>query len=107
MGIKTTGTNINTSEGVKTSPYFRITEYYRTKDGKKSQFPVEYFTDDTKTTPCIVHKDELKKVFTFDISGTIGTDSIEKAAYDAIGAELLAAGLSPESDETGSWVAYS
>jgi len=106
MAIKVTDSTA-TSEGTVTTLYFNITEFFRWKNGINSQFAVQYYTDDTKTTKCDIFEDVLKKKYTVDISATIGTDAIEKAAYDAIGAELLAAGLSPESDETGSWVAYS
>ena len=108
MAIKVTDST-NTSEGTVTTLYFNITEFFRWKNGVNSQFAVQYYTDDTKTTKCKVFTEgkPLQDKYTVDISATIGTDAIEKAAYDAIGAELLAAGLSPESDETGSWVAYS
>ena len=105
MAIKVT-TTVQTSEGATNGLYFHITEYYRNKVGNTCQFPVKYYTDDTKTTPCEIFEGDLKKVFTLDLSGVIGTDKIEKLAYDQIGATLLAAGLAPESDETGSWVAY-
>ena len=106
MAIKVTDSTA-TSEGTVTTLYFNITQFFRWKNGINSQFAVQYYTDDTKATKCNIFENVLKNTFTADISASIGTDSIEKAAYDAIGAELLAAGLSPESDETGSWVAYS
>jgi len=105
MAIKVTDSTV-TSEGTVTTLYFHITEFFRWKNGINSQFAVQYYTDDTKTTKCKIFEGDLKYKYTADISVSIGTDSIEKAAYDAIGAELKAAGLSPESDETGSWVAY-
>jgi hypothetical protein len=105
MAIKLTDT-IQTSEGSTTGLYFNITEFFRWKNGINSQFAVQYYTDDTKTTKCKIFEGDLKYTYTVDISGSIGTDSIEKAAYDAIGAELKAAGLNPQSDESGSWVAY-
>ena len=106
MAIRLTDT-IQTSEGSTTTLYFHITEFYRSKDGTNATFPVKFYTNEDKATPCEIFEGDLKKVFNFDISATIGTDAIEKAAYDAIGAALLAAGLNPESDETASWVAYS
>jgi hypothetical protein len=108
MAIKV-GAEIQTSEGAVTGLYFHILEFYRNKSGERSAFPVKYYTDDTKTTECKIFEGDLKYVFEFDISAevTAGTDKIEKIAYDKIGAALLAAGLAPESDETGSWVAYS
>jgi len=105
MAIKVTDSTV-TSEGTVTTLYFNITEFFRWKNGVNSQFAVQYYTDDTKTTKCKIFEDVLKYKYSVDISATIGTDSIEKAAYDAIGAELKAAGLNVESDETGSWVAY-
>jgi len=106
MAIRLTDT-ITTSEGSLTNVYFHITQYFRDKDGVNSVFKVQYFTDDTKATECLVFHDELKAQFFVDISsGNVGTDKIEKLAYDKLGADLKAAGLNPESDETGSWVAY-
>jgi hypothetical protein len=105
MAIKVTDSTV-TSEGVVTTLYFNITEFFRWKNGVNSQFAVQYYTDDTKETKCNIFEGVLKNKYTVDISGSIGTDAIEKAAYDAIGAELKAAGLNPESDSTGSWVAY-
>lgn len=107
MAIKL-GTEIQTSEGAVTGLYFHITEFYRNKSGEKSTFPVKYYTDDTKATECKIFEGDLKYVFSYDVSAevTAGTDKIEKIAYDKIGAALKAAGLAPESDETGSWVAY-
>ena len=104
MAIKLT-TSIDTTKGVTTELYFHIVEFYRTKDGA-GQFPVKYYFDETKTQEVKLDNENLPLVFKVDISGTIGTDKIEKAAYDAIGATLKAASLSPESDESGSWVAY-
>lgn len=104
MGIKVTDSTV-TSEGTVTTLYFNITEFFRWKNGINSQFAVQYYTakDGTK---CNIFEDVLKNKYSVDISASIGTDSIEKAAYDAIGAELKAAGLNPKSDESGSWVAY-
>ena len=104
MAIKIT-TQIQTSAGATSSLYFHITEYYRNKEGK-AQFPVSYYTDDTKVTPCQIFEGDLKKVYQLDLSEVVGTAKIEKLAYDKIGADLKAAGLAPQSDETGSWVAY-
>ena len=106
MAIKL-GTEIQTSEGAITGLYIHITEYYRNKSGESSTFPVKYYTDETKSTECKIFEGDLKFVYNFDISAEAGTDKIEKIAYDKIGAALFAAGLSPESDESGSWVAYS
>lgn len=95
-----------TSEGTAAELYFHITEFYRNKSGK-SQFPVKYFLDDTKAQEVKILEGDLKKVYTFEFTAEeIGSDKIEKLAYDKIGEALKAASLSPESDETGSWVAY-
>jgi len=111
MGIKVTD-SIVTSEGTTTELYFNITEFFRWKNGVSSQFAVQYYKvkDGDK---CEVFTGKLKNKYSVDISASIGTDSIEKAAYDAIAAELKAEssegandGLSVESDATGSWVAY-
>ena len=98
---------VDTTKGSAANLYLHITEFYRNKDGVTGQFPVQYYKDETKADKVIVDNEDLPSTFVFDISATIGTDSIEKAAYDAIGAALLAAVLAPESDESGSWVAYS
>ena len=105
MAIKVT-TQVQTSEGATSTLYFHIVEYYRNKAGDHCQFPVKYYTDDTKSTPCEIFDGDLKMVYNLDLSGVVGTDKIEKLAYDKIGSDLKAAGLAPESDETGSWVAY-
>jgi hypothetical protein len=105
MAIKL-GTEIQTSEGAVTGLYFHVVEFYRNKSGESASFPVKYYTDETKATECKIFEGDLKFVYKFDISATIGTDSIEKAAYNAIVAALKEAGLAPESDESGSWVAY-
>ena len=102
-------TAIDTTKGSATNLYLHVTEFYRNKSGETSQFPVDYYKDETKAEKVIVDDADLPSVFSFDISAevTAETDKIEKIAYDKIGAALLAAGLAPESDETGSWVAYS
>ena len=99
----------DTTKGSASNLYLHITEFYRNKSGESAQFPVQYFKDETKADKVIVDDVDLPSTFTFDISAevTAGTDKIEKIAYDKIGSALLAAGLAPESDETGSWVAYS
>ena len=104
MAIKVTNT-IQTSGGSTTNLYFHITEFYRNKEGK-AQFPVKYFLDDTKTTEVKIFEGDLKLRYDFDLSEDIGSDKIEKIAYDKIGAELKAAGLTPQSDESGAWVNY-
>ena len=107
MAIKVT-TSIDTTKGATTGLYLHITEFYRSKDGSKAQFPVHYYKDDTKADKVTVDNADLPKTFTFDISTevTSGTDKIEKVAYDKIGDALKTAGFAPESDETESWVAY-
>ena len=104
MAIKLTDA-IDTTKGSTTGLYFHIVEFYRNKDGQ-GQFPVKYYKDETKAEEVKLDNENLPLVFKFDISATIGVEAIEKAAYDAIGASLKAEGLAPESDETGSWVAY-
>ncbi len=108
MAIKL-GVSIESDKGTIANAYGVIPEFYRDKSGKNAQFPMEWYEDDTKDvriTP--YHKDVLPS-YNKDISAdvTAGNIKIEKSAYDNAGALLLAAGLSPESDETGSWVAYS
>lgn len=105
MAIRLT-TPVQTSKGEISTLYFNITEYYRNKLGNKCQFPVEYYTDDTKTTPCEIFEGDLKKTYLLDLSDMIGTDKIEKLAYDKIGADLKEAGLVPQSDESGNWINY-
>lgn len=105
MAIKLT-TTVQTSAGATSTLYFHIVEYYRNKSGETAQFPVKYYTDDTKATPCEIFEGDLKKVYTLDLSSVAGTEKIEKLAYDAIGAALKVAGLAPQSDETGSWINY-
>lgn len=105
MAIKLT-TTVQTSAGATSTLYFHIVEYYRNKSGETAQFPVKYYTDDTKATPCEIFEGDLKKVYNLDLSSVAGTEKIEKLAYDAIGAALKAAGLAPQSDETGSWINY-
>jgi hypothetical protein len=94
MGIRVTDSTV-TSEGTTTELYFNITEFFRWKNGINSQFAVQYYKvkDGDK---CQIFEGDLKSTYSVDISATIGTDSIEKAAYDAIGAELKAAGLTVE-----------
>ena len=104
MAIKVTNTT-QTSEGTTTELYFHIVEFYRNKEGK-SQFPVKYFLDETKTKEVKIFEGDLKLRYDFDISAEIGSDKIEKIAYDKIGAELKAAGLTVQSDESGAWVNY-
>jgi len=99
---------VTTSEGViSTGTYFNLDELFRNKAGDITNYTPKYYTNEDKVTPCEVFHAALKKAFTPDVSGTIDSAKDSKLAYDAIGAELFAAGLSPESDETGSWVAYS
>ena len=86
MAIKVT-TSIDTTKGTTTELYFHIVEFYRTKDGS-GQFPVKYYFDETKAQEVKLDNENLPLVFKVDISGTIVTDKIEKAAYDAIGAIL-------------------
>lgn len=105
MAIKL-GTEVQTSKGAVAELYFHVTEFYRNKDGKVSSFPVKYYTDETKEVECKIFEGDLENVFKFDISETIGEKSIEKAAYDSIGSKLKEAGLSPSSDESGSWQLY-
>ena len=105
MAIKI-NTEVYTSEGPTTGLYFHITEFYRNKEGDSCQFPVKYYTDPDMATACEIFEGGLKKVYTFDLSEVVGTEKTEKLAYDAIGAELKAVGLAPESDGSGEWVAY-
>lgn len=110
MAIKVTD-SIQTSAGATTGLYICICEYYRNKAGDKGKFPVMYYKDETKAEEVEIFDASLndvisKSVYSADISATVGTDKIEKAAYDALGAALKASGLAPESDETGSWVVY-
>lgn len=107
MAIKL-GTEIQTSEGAVTGLYFHVTEFYRNKSGESASFPVKYYTDETKATECKIFEGDLKYVYKFDISAEVaaGSEKIEKIAYDKIGEALKAAALAPESDESGSWVAY-
>ena len=99
-------TPVVTTKGTAVDRYFHITEFDRNKSGK-SKFPVKYFLDDTKAQEVKIFEGDLKLVYTFDFTEEeIGSDKIEKLAYDKIGAALKTAGLLPESDETGSWVAY-
>jgi hypothetical protein len=105
MAIKIT-VPVQTSEGQTSTLYFNITEYYRNKTGSTCQFPVDYYTDETKSTPCEIFEGDLKKKYLLDLSNVVGTNKIEKLAYDKIGASLKAAGLSPQSDETGTWTNY-
>lgn len=104
MGIKITDSTV-TSEGTVTELYFNITEFFRWKNGINSQFAVQYYTV-KGGAKCDIFEGVLKNKYVLDISASIGVNSIEKAAYDAIGAELKAAGLTPMSDESGSFVAY-
>lgn len=105
MAIKLTDTN-HTSGGTTSGLYFHITEFYRNKEGKCT-FPVKYFLDDTKETEVKIFEDVLKNVYNIELTNEeIGTAPIEKLSYDKIGALLKEAGLNPQSDETGSWVAY-
>ena len=105
MAIQLT-TEVYTSEGPVTGLYFHITEFYRNKAGDSCQFPVKYYTDSTKTTECKVFLEDLKDRFLLDLTSVVGSDKIEALAYGKIGADLKAAGLTPESDGSGSWVAY-
>lgn len=104
MAIRLTNTT-QTSGGATTELYFHIVEFYRNKEGK-SQFPVKYFLDESKTTEVKIFEGDLKLRYDFDISEEIGSDKIEKIAYDKIGTELKTAGLTVQSDETGTWINY-
>ncbi len=104
MALRVTD-SIQTSGGSTTSLYFHITEYYRNKEGK-SQFPVKYFLDDTKTEEVSIFIGDLKMRYDYELTELeIGSDKIEKLAYDKIAEELKAAGLNVESDESGAWIA--
>jgi hypothetical protein len=105
MAIKIT-VPIQTNKGETSTLYFNIVEYYRNKLGDKGQFTVSYYTNETKTVPCEIFEGDLKKTYNLDLSEVVGTDKLEKLVYDAIAANLKDAGLAPESDETGVWVAY-
>lgn len=106
MAIKVT-TTVQTSEGATDSLYFHIdVVVVQKKDGSQVVYAVKYYTDPTKETPCQIFEGVLKNAYILDVSDTLNDDNIKKVGYDKIGAELKAAGLAPESDETGSWVAY-
>jgi hypothetical protein len=109
MAIRLTNT-LKTSEGSTSTLYFHIVHIAMTeKDGSSVQVGVKYFTNEDKATPCKPTEDvdKILSSYVVDISATIDTLTTKKALYDEIGAFLLAAGFTPESDETGSWVAYS
>lgn len=110
MAIKITD-SIQTNKGATTGLYICICEYYRNKAGDKGQFPVMYYKDETKAEEVEIFDASLndvisKSVYRVDISSTIGVEKIEKAAYDALGNALKDSGLTPQSDESGSWVNY-
>jgi hypothetical protein len=97
---------VQTDKGNTTNLYFHISEFYRHKSGT-AKFPVKYFSDETKSEKVEIFEGDLKKLYEFKLTPEeVGSDKIEKMAYDKIGAVLKDAGLQPESDETGSWVAY-
>jgi hypothetical protein len=105
MAIKLTDSNY-TSGGTTTELYFHITEFYRNKEGKCT-FPVKYFLNETKETEVKIFENVLKNVYNIELgSEEIGTDAIEVLAYGKIGALLKEGGLTPQGDDTGSWVAY-
>lgn len=94
----------DSTKGLKV-PYLHITEYYRNKDGSKAQFPVKYFDDADRDVELTLDEDVFKKVFVFELAPEeIGAEKIEALAYGKIAAELIAAGETVESDESGSWV---
>lgn len=106
MGIKLT-TEVQTSEGATSSLYLNIEHIaVQTKSGSRVQFGCKFYTDPSKETECKIFEGALKNVYTLDVSGTLNDVNIKKAGYDKIGEILKAAELSPESDETGEWVAY-
>jgi len=96
---------IETSAGSTTGLYFHVYEYFRDKDGS-AKFPVSYFFDDTKASGSVsLLWGDIKQRYDYVFTAQeIGSDSIEKLAYDKIAAELKAAGYSVESDATGNWV---
>ena len=109
MALRVTD-SIETSGGATTGLYFHITEYYRNKEGK-SQFPVKYFFDETTDEEgarqdVSILVGDLKMRYDYELTELeIGSDKIEKLAYDKIAEELKTAGLNVESDESGSWLA--
>jgi len=103
MAIKVT-TSTPTSEGSTTTLYFHILEFYRSKIGK-CKFPVQYYKSPSMSKKVKILQGILKLSYNYDLED-IGSDRIEKVAYDLIGAELKAAGLNVYSDESGSWVKY-
>jgi hypothetical protein len=96
---------IETSAGSTTGLYFHVYEYFRDKDGS-AKFPVSYFFDETKASGSVsLLWGDIKQRYDYTLTAQeIGSDSIEKIAYNNIAAELKAAGYVVESDETGSWV---
>jgi hypothetical protein len=104
MALRITDT-VETSAGSTTGLYFHVYEYFRDKDGS-AKFPVTYYMDETKASGSVALLwGNIKQRYDYVLTvQEIGSDSIEKLAYDKIGAELKAAGYTVESDETGSWV---
>ena len=104
MAIKVTDT-IQTSEGATNGLYFHVLEFFRDKEGN-AEFPVKYFLDETKLKEVKIFEGVLKFRYRFNMSSEIGSSTIAKIAYDKIGAELKAAGLTVQSDESGTWINY-
>lgn len=103
MALRVTNTT-QTDKGETTGLYFHITEYYRNKAGQ-CQFPVVYYFDDTKAQAVEIFYGDLKKKYEFKLTeDEIGSDKFEAIAYGKIAQELIAAGLTVESDVTGAWV---
>lgn len=103
MALRVTDST-QTSAGATTGLYFHITEYYRNKAGQ-CQFPVVYYFDDTKAQAVEIFYGDLKKKYEFSLTADeIGSDKFETIAYGKIAQELIAAGLTVESDVTGAWV---
>lgn len=94
--------------------YVQGVQFYANKEGEDS-IVVRYFEDDTKAkviTPdeYIVVNGNAEKILSlghkFDLEDIPNGTPIKKALYDVLGAKYKAAGLEPESDESGSWVKY-
>jgi hypothetical protein len=107
MAIRVTD-NLGTDQGNTTTLYFNIDTFsLANKDGSTCIVSVNFYTNKDKATPVNeVYNVNLNKTYVLDLSATLNSNNWKKVAYDKLGADLLAAGLSPESDETGSWVAY-
>lgn len=109
MALKVTDT-IQTSGGATSEIYFHITEYYRDKSGKNSNFPVQYWMSQASYNngdePVQIFVKDLQFNFKVDLSEVIGTDKMEKLVYDKIASKLKTAGLSVWGDASGDWVQY-